>query len=115
MAARILLTEDDDDIRELVQEVLLDEGYQVDAASTVAGALSHLDHGLTTCCSPMECWRDGTGLTVASKARGRKIKVMVFTGCPDALPREELDQYHFLIKPADMDEVVEAIARLIDE
>ena len=33
----ILLAEDDEDIRLLVEEVLIDAGYNVDTADTVAG------------------------------------------------------------------------------
>jgi CheY-like chemotaxis protein len=111
---RILLTEDDEDVRALVQEALLEEGYQVDATDTVAGALSLLDNQqpydllFTDGMLP-----DGTGLTIAGKARARKIKVMLFTGYANAFPSEELAQYPVLMKPAEMDDVVRAVGRVL--
>lgn len=48
---RILETEDDEDVRILIEDTLMEEGYEVDAAATVEGALAFLN---TTCCSPTE-------------------------------------------------------------
>ena len=36
--ARILFIEDDEDIRPLIEDLLLDEGYEAEATDTVAAA-----------------------------------------------------------------------------
>src|SRR5205823_3719220 len=110
-APRILLTEDDEDVRELVQEALVEEGYHVDATDTVAGALSLLDNQRYDLLFTDGMLPDGTGLTIAGRAKARKIKVVLFTGHAHAFPREELAQYPVLMKPADMDDVVRAVGR----
>jgi CheY-like chemotaxis protein len=110
---RILVTEDDEDIRELVQEALVDEGYDVDATDTVAGALSLLDKERYDLLFTDGMLPDGTGMTIAGKARAQQIKVMFFTGYANAFPHEELDQYPVLMKPADMEDVVRAVGRVM--
>ena len=110
---RILLTEDDEDVRDLVEMVLVDEGYQVDATDSVAGAVSLLDCQSYDLVFTDGMLPDGTGLTVANKATQRDIKVVVFTGFADAFPAEQLAQYTVLRKPADMDHVVETVAQVI--
>ena len=72
MAARILLTEDDEDVRALVEDALLDQGYQVDATETVAGALSLLDVQSYDLLLTDGWLPDGTGLMVAEKAKPRR-------------------------------------------
>lgn len=113
MVARILLTEDDEDVRELVELVLVDEGYKVDATDSVAGALSLLDSQSYDLLFTDGLLPDGTGLTIADKATQRDIKVVVFTGLADAFPAEELTRYTVLRKPADMDNVVRTVAQVI--
>ena len=106
---RILLTEDDEDVRETVQDALIDEGYEVDATGTVAGALSLLDKQRYDLLFTDGMLPDGTGLTIAGRAKAQKVKVVFFTGHAHAFPREELAQYPVLMKPADMDDVVRAV------
>jgi two-component system response regulator PilR (NtrC family) len=113
MPARILLTEDDEDVRELVELVLIDEGYQVDATDSVAGALSLLDSKSYDLLFTDSWLPDGTGLMIADKAKQRDIKVVVFTGLADAFPKEKLAPYTVVRKPADMDYVVQTVAQVI--
>jgi hypothetical protein len=50
---------------------------------------------------------------IAEKVKRQDIKVVMFTGFADAFPAEELARYTVLRKPADMDHVVETVARVI--
>jgi DNA-binding NtrC family response regulator len=113
MTARILLTEDDEDVRDLVEMVLVDEGYQVDATDSVAGALSLLDNQSHDLLFTDGMLPDGTGLVIADRAKERDIKVVFFTGLINALPEEELAQYTVLRKPGDMDNVIQTVAHVI--
>jgi two-component system cell cycle response regulator CpdR len=113
MTARILLTEDDEDVRDLVELVLADEGYQVDTSDSVAGAMSLLDSQSYDLLFTDGMLPDGTGLMIADKAKQRAIKVVFFTGLAEAFPADELAQYTVLRKPADMDHVVQTVAEVI--
>jgi CheY-like chemotaxis protein len=113
MTARILLTEDDEDVRDLIELVLVDEGYQVDATDSVAGALSLLESQSYDLLFTDGMLPDGTGLMIADKAKERDIKVVFFTGLIYAFSEEELGQYTVLRKPTDVGHVVETVAQLI--
>ena len=110
---RILLTEDDEDVRELVQDCLLDEGYEVEATDTVAGALSLLDRGPYDLALTDGRLPDGTGLTVAEQATQRGIKVLIFTGYAHEFPPDQLARYTVVMKPSSMSDLIEVVGRLI--
>ena len=110
----ILLIEDDLAVRSLVEEVLCDSGYEVDAESTVAGGLALLaarayDLLLTDGCLP-----DGHGLTVAAKAKEIGVRVLVFTGYAHELPREQRESVTVLQKPVRMRELLGAITQSLN-
>jgi DNA-binding NtrC family response regulator len=98
-AARILLVEDDEQVRQLVDEVLRDAGYAVDTASDVATAEALLaserfDLVLTDGRLP-----DGTGFSIAAKAVEKDIKILVCTGYGSEFSAEERSLYPILAKP----------------
>jgi DNA-binding response OmpR family regulator len=110
----ILLVEDDLAVRSLVEEVLCDSGYEVDAESTVAGGLALLaarayDLLLTDGRLP-----DGHGLTVAAKAKEIGVRVLVFTGYAHELPREQRESVTVLQKPVRMRELLGAITQSLN-
>ena len=109
----ILLAEDDEDVRLLVEDVLLDAGYQVDTAGTVACALSRLDAQGYDLLLTDGRLPDGTGLMIADKANLSGTKVLLFTGYVHEFPPEELARYTVVTKPADMDYLVERVAQAI--
>ena len=84
-AAKILLVEDDDDLRDMLQTVLVLHGYSVTAAPTGNLAMSLLgsqqfDLVLLDIILP-----DGNGFRVAELIRANKLpsKVIVMTGSAD--------------------------------
>ena len=110
----ILLVEDDLAVRSLVEEMLCDSGYEVDAESTVAGGLALLaarayDLLLTDGRLP-----DGHGLTVAAKAKEIGVRVLVFTGYAHELPREQRESVTVLQKPVRMRELLSAITQSLN-
>jgi DNA-binding NtrC family response regulator len=114
MTERILLIEDDEDVRRLVEDLLVDEGYETDPTDTVAAALAMLtsrsyDLVLTDGRLP-----DGTGLTIAERATEQGIKVLIFTGFADQFPPDELAKYRVLRKPGDMDHLVSTVGKMLD-
>jgi CheY-like chemotaxis protein len=110
---RILLVEDDLDLRLLLEHVLLGAGYEVDTAATVADAHTRLDdadYDLVLADGRLE---DGTGMMVAAKAVERGGKALIITGYAFDLPREQLDRYEYLLKPVRPSELLEAVGRVL--
>jgi hypothetical protein len=78
--ARILLVEDDPDVRPLLEHILLEDGYEVITAESVATATTILGtqpFDLVICDVNLP---DGSGLRIADKAVGAGIKALVVTG-----------------------------------
>jgi DNA-binding NtrC family response regulator len=111
VTSRILFIEDDEDVRSLIEDLLLDEGYEVEGFERIAPALAKLashryDLVLTDGLLP-----DGTGLVVAARATQRAIPVLIFSGFTDQLPQNELAKYTVLKKPGDLGRLVETVAQ----
>src|SRR5215472_2169416 len=65
--ARILWVEDDFDVRSIVEDVLLDEGYAIDAAATVAEGEALLNAGEYDLLLTDGRLPDGTGIELADQ------------------------------------------------
>jgi two-component system response regulator PilR (NtrC family) len=111
---RILLVEDDPDLRLLLQHVLLGAGYDVDTAATVAAAKACLEgarYDLVLADGRLE---DGTGMMVGETATEAGSKVLIITGYAFDLPREQLGRYDYLLKPVRPSELLDEVARVLD-
>jgi CheY-like chemotaxis protein len=101
--ALILVVEDDPDVLLLFQEVLADAGYKTDAAKTFCEAYVLLDlreYDLVLADGRLP---DGTGITLADKAKSRGIPALIVTGylpwlC-DHNPKFDVSAYRVLQKP----------------
>jgi DNA-binding NtrC family response regulator len=109
--SRILLVEDEYNVRVLLEHVLLDAGYEVDSAATVAEAKSLLDSVRYDLLLADGRLPDGTGMTLADQAEESGIKALIITGY--AFQLAELGRYEFLMKPVRPAELVEAIERIL--
>jgi DNA-binding NtrC family response regulator len=110
---RILLVEDDPDLRLLLEHVLLGAGYEVDTAATVEAAFGHLDgprYDLVLADGRLE---DGTGMMIAERAGEAGMKALIITGYAFDLPREQLGRYEYLLKQVRPSELLEAIERML--
>jgi DNA-binding NtrC family response regulator len=96
----ILLVEDDEQVRFIINEYLRDVGYQVDVAGTVAAACSLLadsrDYNLVITDGRLP---DGNGLMIAQRASEQSLKVIIISGFPQELAAAERAQYTVLAKP----------------
>ena len=115
--ARILLIEDDIDVRWVMQHVLLDAQHRVDTSSTLDGGLAllasrHYDLVVTDGRLP-----DGTGIALADKAEEKGVAALIVTGYAFGLrndePGADLAKYNLLLKPVRPDELVNAVARAL--
>ena len=110
---RILLVEDDPELRLLLEHVLLGADYEVDTAATVAAANARLEvatYDLVLADGRLE---DGTGMMVAEKAIEAGSKALIITGYAFDLPREELGRYEYLLKPVRPSELLQEVARAL--
>ena len=109
--ARILLAEDDADVRIVVEHVLLDEGYEVDAAEDLGGARGLLlsrDYDLVLSDGRLP---DGTGMELADAAQEKGIPTLILTGYAFILRELATDpsKYRVLLKPLRPQEIIQAV------
>jgi DNA-binding NtrC family response regulator len=111
---RILLVEDEADVRLLLQHVLLAADYRVDCAATVEAACALLDSRTYELVLADGRLEDGTGMMVAEKAGEMGTKALIITGYAFDLPKEQLGRYEFLLKPVRPSELLDAVERVLD-
>ena len=112
--ARILLVEDDPDVRPLMEHIIVDHGYQVTTAESVAVAatlLSAQPFDLVICDVNLP---DGSGLTVADQAIEAGIRTLVVTGHGLSLKPGSLQPYVYMLKPIRGDELLAGIRRCLE-
>jgi DNA-binding NtrC family response regulator len=112
---RILLVEDDPDVRPLLEHILLSEDYQVTTAETVANSIAMLDaqpFDLVICDVNLP---DGSGLAVADQATAAGVKTLVVTGQGLSLKPGVLGRYNYLLKPLRGAELIAAVERCLAE
>ena len=110
---RILLVEDDVDVRPLMEHVLLTAGYEVDSAASVRSAamlLGRRSYDLVVADGRLP---DGTGMMAADRAAEKGVKALIVTGYAFQLPREQLLRYPYLLKPIRPSELIAAVQRSI--
>jgi DNA-binding NtrC family response regulator len=107
---RILLVDDDEQVRPLLEYVLRDVRYVVDAAATVAGARAQLEQGRYEFAIVDARLPDGDGVEIADEAKRRGIKAVMLTGYSVA---PENARHDYLFKPIRPDELVRAVARYV--
>jgi len=116
MSARILVVDDDDDVREIFREKLSHHGYEVETATNAEDALAHVkeidpDIILTDLKMP-----GMTGLELLEKVRDTlpRVEVIVVTGHEDmgsAVSAMKAGAFDYLVKPVDLDRVESLVAR----
>jgi DNA-binding NtrC family response regulator len=112
---RILIVEDEADVRFVVEHVLLDAGYEVDTTGTMQGGLDLLgcrSYDLVVADGKLP---DGTGLDIADAAGERGTGTLVMTGYAFTLPRDAPAQYEILLKPLRPREIIDAVERALRE
>ena len=108
---RILLVEDEDQVRVLMQHTLLAAGYVVDVAETMAEALSLLHAQPYHLVLTDDRLPDGRGVQIADLAREKAIDAVVVTGYALQSTKRDLERYDHLLKPVRPAELVEAVER----
>jgi len=111
---RILLVEDDADVRPSLEQLLLAAGYAVDGAGTFAGASALLALSTYDLVITDAMLEDGNGIDIANAAKSRGIKALVLTGYAAQFPLELLEQHPCLGKPVRGEELLRVVARYLE-
>ena len=112
---RILLVEDDPDVRVLMEHVLIAERYQVDAVATVASGCMLLGRGRYDLVLTDGRLPDGSGIDVADEAVRRGMHAIVVTAYAFQFPQRDLARYDLLLKPVRPAELLEAVRRAVGQ
>jgi DNA-binding response OmpR family regulator len=115
---RILVVEDDDDIRRLNTEALIRHGYQVDAAEDGAVAWDALQHDTYDLLVTDNAMPKVTGVELLKKLHGARMAVPVIMAT-GALPTPEFIRSPWLqptatmLKPYTLDELVGTVREVL--
>ena len=112
MTNRVLIVDDDPDIRTFVSEALAFEGYEVEAASNGAEALRAIERQppSTMLLDMRMPVLDGWGVAGALRELGLSVRTVVMTVTDDAgLWAEEISADGYLAKPFDLEELFAAV------
>jgi DNA-binding NtrC family response regulator len=108
---RILLVEDDVDVRPLLEHILLDADFEVTAVETQTNALALLEKQPFDLVVTDVNLPDGSGLKIADKAKELGVRALVFTGHGLSLKPGMLAPYDYLLKPVSAQEFIDAVRR----
>lgn len=119
-AARILVVDDEPDLRTLYELTLLREGYRVEAAESVAQALQHLgerqfDVVITDMRLP-----DGLGMELirqikAQQRRERCVVITAYGSAENAVESLKAGAFDYLTKPVDLKQFRAVIASAVQD
>ena len=112
---RILLVEDDPDVRPLMAHVLLGAGYDVDVVERVSQAHALLASGSYDLVLTDGRLPDGSGIEIADAAKARGIAAVVITAFALQFNKEDLGRHDYLLKPVRPSELLLAVRRHIAE
>jgi DNA-binding response OmpR family regulator len=96
---RILLVEDDPDLRPLIEDILVLDGHEVDAAPSLLVAQMLLTANGYDLVVADRYLGDGSGLDIADTAKAQGIATLVVTGYPYDFPDQRLRQHSYIPKP----------------
>jgi len=115
---RILVVDDDDDIREVMQELLVAEGFQVDVAKDGLDALGKLEVDGTPPLILLDMMMprmDGEAFLKALRAKPALANASVVVISGNGAAREKADHLQAagcLVKPFELDELLELVHRI---
>jgi len=112
---RILLVEDDDQVRVLMEHVLVLAGYAVDGVPSVASAINHLETRPYDLLVADDRLPDGRGVRLADIGKERGIHTLVLTGYMLLSDNKDLDQHQHVMKPVRAEQLVELVKQRLSE
>ena len=110
---RILLVEDDADVRVLMEHVLISDRYDVDPAPTIAAARTLIGRKRYDLVLADGVLPDGSGIQIAEEAERRGIPAIIVTAYAFRFPKRDLARYALLLKPVRPDELLQAVKQVL--
>jgi len=110
---RILLIEDDEQIRDFFDEVLTTAGYRVESVAAVTEGRTHLTEQAWDLLIADYRLKDGTGIAVANEAAARGIRTAIISGYIFQVSPEDAHRHDFLMKPIRAAELLQAVEQRI--
>jgi two-component system response regulator AtoC len=112
--ARILVVDDDENIRKVLTTILEEEGYQVDSAETAKEAIEKTKKNFYNLALVDIRLPDMEGVKLLTKMRDTtpKMRKVIITGYPtlqNAIEAVNSGADAYIVKPFDMDKVLETI------
>jgi CheY-like chemotaxis protein len=112
--AKILLVDDDPDVRTVMSKVLHNHGYEVDTASCQKDALAKLEEELpfVILLDVLLSGADGRELCreIKTNKKTEGIHIIMFSGHPGAAPKfESYGADDFIAKPVDVEALLEKL------
>ena len=112
---RVLIVEDDDDVRQLLVDILTEEDYSVTQAATYNTGIDALASGSYDLVISDLLLPDGSGRDLINEAEAKRIRTLLITGHPDPMQAFDDDGTLYVPKPFGLDEILERVAhRLFD-
>src|SRR5438874_5098205 len=112
---RILLVEDDADVRVLMEHVLISDGYDVDPAPTIAAGRTLIGRKRYDLVLADGVLPDGSGIEIAKEAERRGIPAILVTAYAFRLPKDQLAGFELLLKPVRPAELLQAVEGALKE
>lgn len=117
--AYILVIDDDQEIRELLEIALSEEGYDVGTAASISGALNHIEERHPDLIL-LDLWLQGeSGETFIEAYRAlpdATAPLVLLSAAPDldqGAARSDVDRY--LAKPFELDDLLDIVAKSLPE
>jgi DNA-binding response OmpR family regulator len=108
---KILLVEDEPDVRRILCDELANVGYQVDCVSTKAEAEALLGGARYGAVVLDVRLPDGFALDLVGTLEARGARALLITGHPDAMQVMEARGLNYLAKPFRIRELIDALER----
>jgi DNA-binding response OmpR family regulator len=113
MATRILLVEDDPDVKMLTEHVLLSAGYEVQSVETVLHAKALIQRQPFALVLADGTLADGSGIEVADLAVAMGVRAAILTGNALRIADADRARHEILLKPMRPVELLATIERLL--
>jgi DNA-binding NtrC family response regulator len=112
--ARILIVDDDENIRKVLQAILEDEGYKVETAETAKKGIERSEKAFYNLALIDVRLPDMEGIELLSKLRGTKPKMrkIIVTGYPtlqNAVSAVNKGADAYVVKPFDVEKILQTI------
>lgn len=118
--ARILIVDDDENIRKVLMTILEDEGYSVEAVGTAKSAIEKAKRNFYNLALIDIRLPDMEGIELLSKIREPvpKMRKIIITGYPtlqNAMEAVNRGADAYIVKPFDMDKVLKTIREQLEK